>query len=319
MTDSSVVDAPQGEATQSAAAPRLRVRPFNFFKQETVDRSHLRRLSGLFESVCHRFSSAASSEIRQSVRFETDVAEVEPQTWEQYATALPEVTYLTSAIFHQLDGCMVMHLDSTVVLELLDFYFGGDGENVPERDELTDLEREIFGAVLESIWEALPTAFAGLMEISIGSIQHFSNALRMPSIRPNDMCIVMKFTVTVNDRTSRLFEMIIPVDAIEPVINRFQEQQLAAFARGGNLDNVTNTLDRLELTPAEIRASYPPVMLTAATILNLSVGKVITLKDGVEPPPVQLVVGNSVIATASVEHDEDPMICRILSIEEGTR
>jgi flagellar motor switch protein FliM len=290
-----------------------RVRPFDFFKKETVDRSHLRQLSGLFESMCHRLASAAGVEIRQSVRFETDISEIEPQTWEQYATTLPEVTFISSAVVLQLDGRIVIHANTNVALEFLDFYFGGEGENVPQRDELTDLEREVFSQVVEVMWEALPSAFGGLMEVSIGAIQHSNNALRLQSVRPNEMCLVIRFAVTVNDRPPLSLDMTIPLEVVEPIINKLEEQQLSEFGRsaGGSL----GAFERLEMTPTDVRASYPPVMLAAEEILHLKPGQVITLKEGAEAPAVQLVVGDTVIATASVEHDDDPLICRILSLE----
>lgn len=290
-----------------------RVRPFDFFHKEAVDRSHLRQLSGLFESMCHRLASVASAEIRQSVRFETSVTEVEPHIWEQYATALPEVTFISSAAIPELDGRVMMHVSSEIILEFLDCYFGGDGQNVPSREILTELEREIFGLIIETIWDSLPSAFHGLMDITIGSIQHSHNALRLQHIRPNETCLVIKFVVTVNDGHAMQLEMIMPFEVVAPIMDTLEERQLSEFDR--NEGNSRSAIERLEVTPTEVRASYPPVMLAADEIFHLAPGMVISLKEGTEPPPVQLVVGDTVIATASVEHDEDPMICRILSLE----
>lgn len=296
---------------ESHSGPR--VRPFDFFRKEAVDRAQLRQLSGLFESMCHRLASVASAEIRQSVRFETNITEVEPHIWEQYATTLPEVTFISSAAILELDGRIVMHASTAIALEFLDYHFGGDGQSVPKREILTDLEREVFGLIIETIWEALPSAFHGLMDITVGSIQHSHNALRLQYLRPNETCLVIKFAVSVNDGGVMHLEMIMPFDIVAPIMDKLDERQLSEFDR--NEGSSRSALERLEITPTEVRASYPPVMLAADEIFHLAPGMVISLKEGTEPPPVQLVVGDTVIATASVEHDEDPMICRILSLE----
>jgi flagellar motor switch protein FliM len=127
------------------------------------------------------------------------------------------------------------------------------------------------------------------------------------------MCLIVRLWVDINDRKRFPLDMIIPFDVVDPIIAKLQEQQLLDFGRGPG--GSQTAFERLEATPTELRASYPPVLLAAEEILFLTPGQVITLIEGTEPPPVQLVVGDTVIATASVERDEDPMICRILSLE----
>lgn len=314
MTDTTAtVELDQDAKTISSTETGPRIRSFDFYRKDAVDRAQVRQLQSLFESICHRFASAASAEVRQTVHFEFNIADVEPQIWEQYATTLSDSTFLSSASILELDGRLVMHASAELALEFLDFHFGGDGQNVPKREQLTDLEREIFGIIVETMWEALPSAFNGLMDITIGSILYASNPLRLQSVRADEMCLVAKFAVVINDGRRMPFEMILPFEIAEPIMQKLDERELSEFDR--NMFGSQNAYERLQVTPTELRASYPPVMLAAEEILHLAPGMVIRLKEGSEPPPVQLVVGDTVIATASVEHDEDPMICRILSLE----
>jgi flagellar motor switch protein FliM len=289
----------------------VRIRAFDFSHKETIDRGRLRILSGLLDSISHRFASTTSAEIRQSVHIELD--DMDQLTWETYATGLPEVTALSTASVLPLADRFVMHAALPLAFELLDFYFGGDGTMVGHRDQLTDLEREILGSICEVIWSALPSAFGGLVEVSIGSVQHSHNALLLQAIRANEMCLVVKFRVGINDRPGQLLELVTTIEVVEAIVESLEEQQFSEFARNGGGSQEAS--ERLEVTPVEVRVSYPMVSLTADEILGLCVGQTVVLKEGKEAPPVQVIVGGRPVATASIDREEEPMICRIINME----
>ena len=313
MTDLAAVELGTEQHQPALEHPErdLRVQPFDFAHKETIDRGRLRILSGLLDSISHRFATAASAEIRQSVHIELE--EIDQVTWESYATALPEVTMISAAAVLPLDGRFIIHAEVPLALELLDFYFGGDGAMIPKREHLSDLEREVLSAILEVIWSALPSAFGGLMEVSIGSIQHSNNALLQQAIRANEMCLIVKFRFAISDRPSQPLELVTTIEAVETIVETLEELQLSEFARNGG--GSQEAAERLEVTPVEVRVSYPPVLLTADEILGLSPGQTIVLKEGKEAPPVQLVVGERAVGTASIDQEEEPMICRVLSME----
>ncbi|HWD24091.1 MAG TPA: FliM/FliN family flagellar motor switch protein, partial [Acidimicrobiales bacterium] len=271
-----------------------------------------RILSALFDAICHRFASAATAEVRQAVH--VDITDTDQITWESFSTAIPEVTTLSYARLSELDARVALHVRAATALEVLDFYFGGDGAAVAKRDGLTELEREVLaGVITESFWKALPGAFTIVRDgVAAESVIFGTNAIAQQLIRPNEMCLVIRMTLRVNDRGAHPFEMIFPIDAIEPTVVELEHAQFSHYGRGGG---TTEAADRLEQMPIDVRISFPPIELTAAEVGTLEVGHVLKLNNSRERPPIHFFVVTERIATGQIVSDETPTTCQIATTE----
>lgn len=310
MTDALVAETI--DAPSAAAATPLRMRPIDFSRKEMLDRGRLRTFGPVLDGITHRFSTAASASLRQSVHFALDERDIFQLPWEEYATTLPEATAISGMPILSLDSKFLIHLGVQCSVEMLHYFFGGEPTTVPQRETLTELERDlIVPAILEPLWGALQGAFEGVDTLTTGAMQNTTNALLQQGLGPGDLCLVLRLKVSINDREPLSVDLVLPIVAIVPLINRLEEQQMSELSRGSEDEAAT----RLEQMPVEIRFSYPHVYATIKEVEELQVGDIIPISEGPAPSLI-LVIDEEIVGSASIERDDpSPMLCNILTSE----
>jgi len=281
--------------TPVLSAASARVREFDLSRQETIERGRLRRLQPLFETIAHRIGSSLTAAIRQPASVE--LATMEQSTWEETAAKLPDPTYVTSALLLPLDGRVVMHLPVALVLEIIDFYLGGDGTNEPERDQLTDIERVIMTTITEVIWNEVPPPFSTIIALEVEFIQHSASATLVQVGRPGVMCLIVELGVTLGDGATHAVQLALPLTVLLPVLEQMEQAQSSTGANA-RVDK-KEARRRILAVPVELKVSYPRIDLTPAELLSLQVGDVVPLGQPPAngPSPLQLLIQDTFFGT----------------------
>lgn len=325
MTDLLASEAPQRNAKRPArdddgrssvvAADSPRIRVFDLHRQETIERARLRRLQPILETVAHRVGSSLTSAIRQPTHVE--FVSFEQKTWEEHSTSLPDPTFVSSAVLLPLEGRVVMHLPVHLVLELLDFYLGGDGFSQPERNQLTEIERAIVGAITEIVWNEIPPPFATLVALNVALVQNSSSALLVQVGRPGVMCLVVEMSIAIGDGEPETIMLSLPPTVLLPVLEQIEHHQ--------NAEGMDGRVDRKEArrrilsVPVELKVAYPPIGLTPDELLSLRVGDVIHLgqEPSRGPSELQLMVQDTHYGTGVlVENGSTKLACTVLTKKE---
>lgn len=307
---------PKEEAGRSAivAAESSRIREFDLHRQETVERARLRRLQPILETVAHRVGSSLTSAIRQPAHVE--FVAFEQRTWEEHSSSLPDPTFVSSAVLLPLEGRVVMHLPVPLVLELLDFYLGGDGVNQPDRSQLTEIERTIIGSITELIWNELPPPFATLVALNVALIQNSSSALLVQVGRPGVMCLAVELSIAIADHEPETILLSIPLTVLLPVLDQIEHHQ-----GGEGMDGLIDRQEarrRILAVPIDLKVCYPPVGLTPAELLSLRVGDVVHLdQETMEGPyELQLMVQDVPFGTGVLVENGSKLACTVVTKRE---
>ena len=296
------------------AAGSTRARAFDLLRQETVERSRLRRLQPLLETIAHRFGSALTSAIRQPAHVE--VISFEQRTWEEHSSGLPDPTFVSSAVLLPLEGRVVIHLPVDLVFTLIDFYLGGDALAEPERNQLTEIERALIGGVIDLVWNEIPPPLTSIIALTVGMVQNSSSPLLVQVGRPGVMCLVVELHVSVGDREPATVSIAMPFTVLLPVLEHIERQQ-SSEGLDARIDR-RQARQRILAVPLELKVAYPPITMTPGELLSLRVGDVVRIdqeqSDG--PSELELVVQDVKFGTGALVENGSKLACTVITKKE---
>lgn len=288
-----------------------RAKPFDLRRQETIERARLRTLQPMLETIAHRMGGSLSAALRQPVRAE--LTGFDQMSWEDFAASVPDPSFVGSAALLPLEGRIVLHMPIPFTLLAIDYFLGGDGQNQPERPQLTDLERNLVSAVVDPLWQEVPQPFANFITLSPAMITTGTSALLVQVGRPGILCLVVRISLTIADSPTHQADLCLPVNAVNALIEGLERHQ----SNGG-----TTGLDRREArrrllaVPLEMRLAYPPLGLRPAELLGLRVGDVIHIGQFEPNQPLDLTVGDVLYGTGLLVDHGKRLACTILSKKE---
>lgn len=291
-----------------------RAKPFDLRRQETIERARLRALQPMLETVAHRIGGVLTASLRQAVR--TEITSLDQSSWEDYAASVPEQTFVSSAVLLPLDGRAVLHLPVPLMLLAVDYYLGGDGLNQPERNALTDMERNLVNALVEGVWAEIPQPFGTFISLSPGMIGTAASALLLQVGRPGVLCLIVRMTVQIGDHEPVNAELCFPVNVVTALIEALERHQNRAGAAAVDQRDARR---RLLGVPVEMKVSYPPLGLRPAELLTLNVGDVIHLGsfDLGRPHELDLSVGDVHYGTGLLMETGNKLSCTVVTKKES--
>ena len=290
-----------------------RARPFDLRRQEAIERSRLRRLQPMFETVAHRLGGTLSSALRQPVRVE--LTELDQANWEDYAGSLPDPTFVSSTALLPHEGRCTLHIPSPLALLLVDYCLGGDGGSQPERSQLTDLELSLTGELAEGMWGEIPHPFASFASINPAMTSATTSALLVQVGRPGTLCVLARMKVSLGELTGFEIGLCMPANIVRSLIDQLERHHNHGALSGVDRDEARR---RLLAVPVELQLGYPAIGLTPAELLGLQVGDVIHL-GSFEPDALRalpLTVGDVSFGTGVLVERGKRLACTILTKKE---
>ena len=297
-----------------ASAADVRVRPYDFQRQETLERSRLRRLDPILEVLAHRMGGSLTSRIRTPVRVEP--AGVEQVRWEEYAEALPEPTFLTSATVTPLGGRVVLHLPIALCLSVVEVRLGGTGTTqIPDRS-LTEIEQALVADVADAALAELPSAFAPVLPLSLGATTSVSSSVFLQVAKPTEYCAVVTLRVTVGDVAPVDATLCVPFTVLLPVVDALERLD-SVDEPSRNEQVVAQLRERLLQCHVDVAVSFPPVSLGSDELLALAPGDVIPLRRE-QGSPLQFTVAGAPLCEVVPMARGKRLACVIVDADQPT-
>lgn len=162
-------------------------------------------------------------------------------------------------------------LDGKYLFELLDAFFGGDGEApnplpaefTPAAEALTLRLANMLAPLLEAAWEPLTrVAFRGIESASVGALPEFAG---------DDPVIVTRFGVAIGERKPAFIDILYPVAALKPHAG-------ALMVKVHGLPAEVEPEWRSGLTRAVMGVKFPIRSVLAEPVVSL--GMLLDLKQG---------------------------------------
>jgi len=265
------------------------VSPYDFRRPTRLSKEHLRALTSIHESFARLLANALSGHLRCIV--ETSLVSVTNVSYAEFQQALGNPTGICVLAMPPFDGAVVMEVNQSLLLAMIDRLFGGPGTLGSEGKSLTTLEQTIIQKIVRRALPELTEAWKTLLPLE-PRIELFENNPQFVTVAsPGDMVIFVSMEVQL-PRASGFASLC--------YMHRDVEE---ALHRGGSSQGSGPRMKRPTPIPGEIwRAGIEPTALelkgvlghssiSVRDLLSLKVGDVIALDSAPTSPLPVLVQG----------------------------
>jgi len=256
------------------------VRPYDFSGQEKVIRGRL----PTFEVINERFTREIRTSISTLLHTTVDIATESMETvkFSEFGRSLPVPTSLHVLRLEPFRGYVLLVLESQLVFNLIDTFFGGqgDGKAKVEGREFTAIEDVMIQKVVDACMKGIDIAWAPVEKIETVYVRSEVNPQFATIVPPTDLVIVVKFEVDLEQSTG-VISLCLPYAMIEPIRNK-----LASGFQSDALD-VDHAWQRrvkeiiMEST-VEMAVQLGKTEISGERLINLNIGDVIPLDQSAD-------------------------------------
>jgi flagellar motor switch protein FliM len=275
------------ETDQAASADG--VIAYDLTNQDRIIRGRMPTLEIINDRFARIFRSSISAALRKVVDIST--TSIDMIKFGEFMRSLPVPTSLHIFRMEPLRGHAIMVIETRLVFNLVDSFFGGDGKSdikIEGRD-FTPIEHRVTRRVVEMVLSDLEKAWKPVHELSL--IYHRSeiNPQFAGIVPPTDVVVVIKFDLEM-EQTAGTIIVCIPYSTIEPIRNKlyagYQSDQL-------EIDHewMRRFKEQLKQAKVTLTAVLGQASITGRELLNLKIGDTIQLEQDVTEPVVIRVQG----------------------------
>lgn len=276
--------------TETGLTPDLDdVGGYDFASQERVIRGRM----PTFEVVNERFAREMHSSISGLLHSTVDIAadSMETLKFSEFGRSLPVPTSLHVFRMEPLRGYVLLVLESELVFNLIDTFFGGSGlgkAKVEGRD-FTSIEDVMIKKVVDACLKDLEKAWAPVEKIRTSYVRSEVNPQFATIVPPADLVIVSKFELEL-EQSSGTISLCMPYAMIEPIRNKlssgFQSDEL-------EVDNTWRKRMTSIILSSEIELAVElgKTEINGERLINLKVGDIIQLDKDAEQSLVGFIHG----------------------------
>ena len=276
MTDAQLPDAPARPARQR------RLRDIDFTRPTKFTPDQERRLERAYKSFCRGASTRMSAELRST--FSVELVETVQLTWANALDALPARQVSGVVEVAPIDGRMLLSIELTLVLGLLEPVLGGQADQQPPERWLTDVDRALARRTFQTLLDELSISFTDLAELQFRLLDLETERAPTQLAPLSEPTLAMTFDCKLGDTASTMM-LLIPHRAVEPVLRSAGGTQHdadvaadAAVAVGAAMSDVV----------VELRAEVGSVDMSLRRVLALCPGDILRLDGTAEEGAVTL-------------------------------
>lgn len=269
-----------GRGSDRPAGPIL----YNFRRPDKFSKDHIRSIQSIQDTFCRFTTNFLASKLRAAVHVE--LSQQEQSTFGEYIDQLPSPTVMFVSELDPLSGNVVLQLDRTLALMLVDRLLGGPGvartdrgtANITEIEMLLleDLGKGLFAEFVNA-WEQVTPLRATRCEVALSPQQ-------VQGVLPTEVALVIRHDIRMASFKGKL-SICLPASTIEPLMPRLNARLLFANPRtsGGN-ETQQNLALQLESAPLTVRAEIGRATVRVEDLFALEVGDVIRLDTTAHSP-----------------------------------
>ena len=253
--------------------------PYDLTNQDRIIRGRMPTLEIINDRFARIFRSSISTALRKVVDIST--TSIDMIKFGEFMRSLPVPTSLHIFRMEPLRGHAIMVIETRLVFNLVDSFFGGTGKSdikIEGRD-FTPIETRVTKRVVEMCLADLDKAWRPVHEVHLTYQRSEINPQFAGIVPPTDVVVVIKFDLEM-ETTAGTIIICIPYSTVEPIRDKlyagFQSDQL-------EMDHAWMERFKQQLKAAKIHLSIElgNTIITGKELLNLRVGDVITLDQDV--------------------------------------
>lgn len=288
----------QGKMTaeQSVATKQPTVTLCNFRQAGLVSREQLRSVSMLHDTFAKNLTHSLGAYLRGE--FEVNLVSVEQLTFNEFLQHVPEVNYVTSVNLRPLDALAAVELDLPLAFPIIDLLLGGNGHAKAEVREVTEIEEEILGSVMQVICRELQTTWQPVLQLDFRIDQRQRQAQILRLMTPNERILSLSFEIRMSE-VGGLLNVAFPAVASNALLRKLAQEGSYRKQRGASGGSL-HLRDRLERCRFLTELVLPPSPIPAKKLLSMHVGQILPLLHKIGEPALFTVAGKALFTAQPV-------------------
>jgi flagellar motor switch protein FliM len=299
---------PSTANSKSNRRRRSEPKPYDFRRQSTLSREHVRTMQIVQETFARGFSTMLASQLRSVTQ--VTIQSVEQHPYDEYVRDLANPNLLTLLSLEPLIGAAIFQLPLEVAFCAIELMMGGGGHPDHPARPLTELELQLIRGILDRAMPELRYAFEPVVATNPKIVSQESNPQYAQIAAPTDMVIVVSFDIRI-ENVAGTATLCIPFSSLQPHLEALSATSLYG---GSSLHNQHETRERLQEhlgeTPVVVSAQFRQVEMTADDIVQLQVGDIVPLSHPLDEP-LTLVVGGTPTHKARIGRKNRRLAVRI--------
>lgn len=192
---------------------------YDFTSQDKVVRARMPTFDVINDKLSREIRTSISTLLRTNV--DVTASSLDTLKFSEFVRSLPVPTSLHVFRMEPLRGHGLVVLDSQLVYNLIDSFFGGAGLGTArvEGREFTSIEEVMIKKVVVACLKNIESAWASIESVKTSLIRSEMNPQFAAIVMPSDLVIVTKFEVELEQAAGNLV-VCLPYSMIEPLRGR---------------------------------------------------------------------------------------------------
>ena len=260
-------------------------RKYDFYSPRKFTKDRLKMLNRIFESYARVINSRINALLHATCEIEVD--SVEEQRYYEFSNALTESDVLALAkidLEHlQGDDPILVHLDTPVVLSMLDRLMGGEGDPDPILSSdynLTDLELNMYDDLIRDMISILGGSWENYISLKFEYTRTEVNPTLVQLIGYDETVVIVGLNIKFPNCTGRM-SLCLPGEMLTNVFSEISKSNSRHTTGEDKSEEIFDTLRESEL---EIVAELARTRILLSDLYHLNVGDVVDIKRPKDSP-----------------------------------
>lgn len=260
-------------------------RKYDFYSPRKFTKDRLKMLNSIFESYARVINSRINALLHATC--EIDVDSVEEQRYYEFSNALTDsdVVALANIDNEQLQGDdpILVHMDTPVVLSMLDRMMGGEGDpdpTVPSDYNLTDLELNMYDSLIADLIPILSGSWENYITLHFSYTRTEVNPTLVQLIGYDETVVIVGLNIKFPNCTGRM-SLCLPGEMLTNVFSEISKNTTRRSTGEDKSEEIFGTLRDSEL---EIVAELARTRILLSDLYHLNVGDVVDIKRSKDSP-----------------------------------
>ena len=260
-------------------------RKYDFYSPRKFTKDRLKMLNSIFESYARVINSRVNALLHATC--EIDVDSVEEQRYYEFSNALTESDVVALAEIDQEklqgDDPILVHMDTPVVLSMLDRMMGGEGDpdpTVPNDYKLTDLELNMYDDLIADLIPILGGSWENYMTLHFSYVRTEVNPTLVQLIGYDETVVIVGLNIKFPNCTGRM-SLCLPGEMLTNVFTEISKSTSRRTTGEDKSEEIFGTLRESEL---EIVAELARTRILLSDLYHLNVGDVVDIKRPKDSP-----------------------------------
>ncbi len=260
-------------------------RKYDFYSPRKFTKDRLKMLNSIFEGYARVINSRINALLHATCEIEVD--SVEEQRYYEFANGLNEsdVVSLAEIDLEHLKGDdpILVHLDTPVVLSMLDRLMGGEGDPDPtisSEYNLTDLELNMYEDLVSDFVPILGGSWENYITIQFSYIRTEVNPTLVQLIGYDETVVIVGLNIKFPNCTGRM-SLCLPGEMLTNIFTEISKNNSRRTTGEDKSEEIFDTLRESEL---EIVAELARTRILLSDLYHLNVGDVVDIKRSKDSP-----------------------------------